>query len=91
MLNIYKISYDYTDCDYADEVGWHEVGVGYGNTWQDAIKNWLWDTSYKVISETPSEDGRSGIMEIHQTPPPEVFGWNQVQATFIDPDLTAHT
>ena len=65
--NLYKIS-----CESKDKSGrsrWDE-GKGPGDTWQDAIRDWLWDVSYQVVSETPSEDGRSGSMEITQNTPP---------------------
>ena len=50
--------------------GWTPVDTWSGDTWQDAIQHRLDDDNfgmagtYKSVSETPSEDGRSGIIEI---------------------------
>ena len=53
--------------------GWVEVWSVSGDTWQDAIRKWVdymgWIAgSYQVVSETPSEDGRSGITETQFEP-----------------------
>ena len=66
-----------------------------GDTWQKAIQDWIdewnyyFDTSYQVISENPSADGRSGIMEIQGNIPPKkwVSGEGQSNPTRR---LTAH-
>ena len=69
--NRYKISYAY------QVSGWSSIGVWTGETWQDAINNWIddwrkvWDVSYQVISEKPEEDGKSGLMDIIQDLPQE--------------------
>ena len=81
--NRYQVSYAY----YKDlGPDWFEDRLRVADTWQDAIYNWLeerfsaLDYSYQVVSETPSEDGRSGIMEI--TDDPQLMG--QVKATIIE-------
>ena len=67
--NRYRLDAHYTTNKGA-ESGWvRSYGSKPGDTWQDAIHEWLdrrWPTgtyAYTVISETPSEDGRSGIIE----------------------------
>ena len=49
--------------------GWlKDVLVETADTWQDAIQKWsdhfFGAGEYTVVAETPSADGRSGIMEI---------------------------
>ena len=66
--NSYKISYDY---GYGF---WHTIGVFTANSWQEALDSSIsyssrkysgsWIVPHTVISETPSEDGRSGIIKI---------------------------
>ena len=82
--NRYNISYDVWD------EGWDEdYDVWKGNTWQDAIHNWTdgWMDSYTVLSETPSEDGRSGLLMIQEdkTWRANTFLVWKVKATVIDP------
>ena len=74
--------------------GWTPVDIWSGDTWQDAIKTWLLDigwwrrpwslgVEYTVVSETPSEDGRSGILVTQFDP----TGFNtaaKIKATIID-------
>ena len=71
-------------------VGWLGDVLGEtADTWQDAIHKWLdrdvWTVGeYTVISETPSEDGKSGIIEIQFVDPPTSF-WEgaKIKATLI--------
>ena len=71
--NRYQISVNYKSSEteewagwrYSDWVGdWRETG----ENWQDAIQEWLdwvWTAvEYTVVAETPSGDGKSGIIEI---------------------------
>ena len=62
---------------------WRETA----DNWQDAIQEWLdifWTAGrYTVISETPSEDGRSGINEI-QFDAPYYYVSAKVKATLIE-------
>ena len=52
--------------------GWCRVEGQKADTWQDAIRNEVEATcgtgalfdSYQIMSETPSDDGRSGIMDV---------------------------
>ena len=67
--NLYTISYIY----YGEKEwsGWKENGVSSGDTWQDAIHNMLagrykGKIAYQVMEEKPSEDSRSGILEMQQ-------------------------
>ena len=57
-----------------------------GDTWQDAIHNWAEGilTSYQVVSATPSEDGRSGIMEIKDMEDDSQPIIKLIQATLIE-------
>ena len=67
--NRYQISRSDNECP-----EWNiSSDVWSGDTWQDAIQQWLKNdrikaTTYQVASETPSEDGRSGITEIQFYP-----------------------
>ena len=87
-------------CNYKGESGWsgwiEDDSVCLGDTWQDAIKNWLDDTDnylddtdvlYKSISATPSEDGKSGVIEIttqtRQGVPKVVWELRKIKATII--------
>ena len=65
--NSYRIVCDYKR--HAEWSGWIDNdSVRTGYNWQDAIQKLLDDRlisdAYKVVSETPLEDGRSGIIEI---------------------------
>ena len=83
----YEISYEYQPAK------WRWDCWVPGDTWQDAIHNWLerrhkgWEVPlYQVISETPSEDGLSGIMEITEDKKPESFlVVRNINATIISP------
>ena len=78
--------------------GWiTNSAVWQGSNWQEAIQNWLdehWveDVSggYQVVSETPSEDGRSGIIEM-QLDPPGFWVGAKIKATLIKDDRTTFT
>ena len=60
-----------------------------GNTWQAACQKWIAEMmkQHEVLSETPSEDSRSGIMEIKEPMP---HGWDnycvfwKIKANIID-------
>ena len=86
--NHYTIS-----CDYKDRrgvwIGWIDYGGGTGDTWQDAIHNSALGVAlrpYKVLSETPSKDMRSGVIEMSETPLPKPQVLRRVKATIIDDD-----
>ena len=70
--------------------GWLDDGVWPGDTWQDAIQNWvddwldIWAISYQVVSQIPSEDGRSGIMTIKDEQLPDSLVVEKVKATIIE-------
>ena len=76
-----------------DTSEWFDVVVWLEETWQDAIHTWLnaywhegWgkDGGYHVISETPSEDGRSGMIEIKEDPGTNAWKLKKVKATLIE-------
>ena len=80
-------------CKSTDASEWDDVDdLWPGDTWQDAIRRWIdeyWveDMSgvYQSMSETPLEDGRSGILEIRGHSPGSVLDVN-IQATLIKDD-----
>ena len=91
--NRFRQSINYKRRETEEWSGWRDSYYGaeyYGaetaDTWQDAIQTWLdrWHP-YKVVAETPSEDGKSGILEI-QFDPLESFTLLglKIKATFID-------
>ena len=90
--NRYRIDGTYRYQDGYTE-GWQACGVWPGDTWQDAIQKLLeyWykniDVSYQVVSEKPSEDGRSGIMEIQHVPMSHLRMKNHFQATLLENNL----
>ena len=59
------------------------------DTWQDTIHQWIddmlfwWRDQYTVVSEKPSEDGRSGIIEIQVDLPNRRLA-AKIKATLID-------
>ena len=66
--------------------GWLAVGVCPGDTWKDASRIWIDErlgTHRAGRSETPSEDGRSGIIEI-QLYPSGSYMAAKVKATIIE-------
>ena len=89
--NLYKIS-----CEHNDKDGWFYEGSWMADTWQDAIQNWRDEkrktrgVTFQMLSEAPSEDGRSGIMEV--TPDDILPAWDylvsaqQVKATIVEDD-----
>ena len=57
-----------------------------GQTWQEAIHNWTseWISPHTVLSEIPSEDGRSGVLVIQEA---RNTTWRTIwliRSTFID-------
>ena len=77
--NLYEIW-----CEYQE--GWFEDGEWPGDTWQDAIQNWVEDywKDLKVYAPKPSSDGMSGSMKITEDPRPEVWALRSVKATITD-------
>ena len=75
--NRYRTTFNYKSRETEEWTGWIEYGARVrADTWQDAIQEWLdsgWAAAdYTVVAETPSEDGRSGIIEI-QFDTPQYF------------------
>ena len=67
---------------------WEKSWVEKADTWQDAIQEWIdydWAAEeYTVVSETPSEDGKSGIIEIQLVPAGIYLVGAKLEATLID-------
>ena len=79
-------------CNYQHErggrEGWIEHEVLSADNWQDAIQGWIdrrWGLGgvYTVVSETSSEDGKSGII-VAQFDPRNVLVGAKVKATLIE-------
>ena len=83
--NRYRMSHEYKDGGWIDR---DDVGVWAGDTWLGATQEWIdryWPSEeYTVVSETPSEDGRSGILEIQFDTPPRFWLGVKIKATLID-------
>ena len=99
--NRYQIARNYKSRETEEWVGWRDNYYGpmaeyYGAepacTWRDAIQGWLdrgWASGcYTVVSETPSEDGQSGTIEIQFNPPRRFCLGVKIKATLIEE--TAH-
>ena len=75
--NSYRIERNYKKAT-GEWRGWGKSVVATVDTWQEATQWWLgqfWAAEeYTVVSENPSEDSRSGIIEI-QFDPPRDLGW----------------
>ena len=90
--NRYQISFNYKSSETEEWTGWRGSGwLETADTWQDAIRNMLLDEgyaevgAYQVVSETPSEDGKSGILEIQFNPPFAVaVAAEKIKATLIE-------
>ena len=67
--------------------GWIEDEVLSADNWQDAIQEWIdrvWPAGYyTVVAETPSEDGKSGIIVAQFDPLIALVG-SKVKATLIE-------
>ena len=80
------------DSSYKRPTGWSGwvggSGLWPGVTWRDAIQKWLdecWiEGSYKVVSETPSEDHRSGIIEIQVDSEPDFWVGVKIKSTLLE-------
>ena len=71
--NNYRIALNYKRRETEEWSGWVESGWWKtADNWQDAIQECLDDigvpAEYTVVAETPSEDGKSGIIEIEFDP-----------------------
>ena len=81
--NRYRIEYNFQRATGVWR-GWTEAGRRWemADTWQNAIHQWVddmgwwWHDECQVVSETPSEDGRSGIIETQVALPSGVVGAN---------------
>ena len=85
--NRYQISWN--EKNKREWTGWSDSDwILPADNWQDAIQkgldnSWASWPPYKVASETPSEDGRSGIITI-QYNPPEFWVEAKIKATLIE-------
>ena len=86
--NRYRASLNYKRSETDEWSGWRNTnGWDIADTWQDAIQAWLdyaWSGEYTVVAETPSEDGRSGIIEIQFDPPRDFYAGLKIKATLIE-------
>ena len=89
--NRYRISSNYKTERGSEWTGWLEDGHnGWpGDTWQDATCKKLDDIKwivgeYQVVSETPAEDGRSGILEIQLLERAALWVEVKLKATIIE-------
>ena len=86
--NRYRIERDWKkatgEWDWRNSDYWWETA----DTWQDAIHDCLDDTAaeeeYAVGAETPSEDGKSGSIEIQFDPPWGFYAGAKIRATLLD-------
>ena len=95
--NRYRIAWNYKSSENEEWAGWknsspfrkNSVWRETADTWQDAIQRWIdyaWPAGeYTVVSETPSEDGKSGTIEIQFVDQPRDF-WEgaKIKATLIE-------
>ena len=88
--NRYRKSFNYKRSETEEWEGWIDSDwLKPADNWQDAIQDWLaqaWpEGKYTVVAETPSEDGRSGIIEIQHNPSAIFPGAaEKIQATLIE-------
>ena len=89
----YRIDRNYKRRETGEWTGWAgPTALLFGlwaDTWQGAIKKWIardWAAEeYTVVSETPSEDDKSGIIEIQLDTPLSVkWVGAKFEATLID-------
>ena len=85
--NNYRIVCDYKSSETEKWAGWRGGVVDMADTWQDAIHEWIdnvWAAEYTVVSENPSEDSKSGIIEIQFDPPQPFWLGAKIKATHIE-------
>ena len=86
--NSYRKTVNYKTRETEEWEGWRDTDwLKPADDWQDAIHDWLsraWPTGdYTVVAETPSGDGRSGIIEI-QFGPKNFWAGVKIQATPLE-------
>ena len=84
--NRYRTTFNYKSSETEEWEGWRDTDwLKAADDWRDAIQGWLdrvWAAGgYTVVAETPSEGGRSGIIEIQFDPP---GGAAKIKATLIE-------
>ena len=88
--NRYRISRNYKTKQGWSRAEWiDDDSCRTADTWQEAIQKWVDDVrrlagAYQVISETPSEDTLSGIIEIQLVPAMSFWAGAKFKATLID-------
>ena len=86
--NRYQIASNYKDRGTWEWRGWGKSWLETADTWQDATPKWidhfLPGADYTVVSETPSEDSKSGIIEIQFDPPQPFCLGVKIKATLIE-------
>ena len=85
--NNYRIVCDYKSRETEEWTGWGKSWLETADNWQDAIHQWLdrgWVAGdYTVGAATPSEGGKSGIIEIQFGTPGFRVG-AKIKATLIE-------
>ena len=81
--NRYRLSREYKNEWWIDDEKYVWMRA---DSWQNAIHTWLenWGISYQLVSETPSEDSKSGIIEIQFDPPRDFLLGVKIKATLIE-------
>ena len=86
--NNYRIAWNYKSRETEEWTRWRDNHwSAAADNWKDAIQEWIDDAwtaeEYTVVSETPSEDSRSGIIEIQFDPPQPFCVGVKIKATLI--------
>ena len=90
--NRYRTTFNYKSRETEEWAGWKNSAYWWetADNWQDAIQEWIdyacgaAPDEYTVVSETPSEGGKSGIIEIQFDPPHRFLEVAKIKATPID-------
>ena len=87
--NRYRTARNYKSRKTGEWTGWIDKFFGEtADTWQDAIQKWIdryWPTEeYTVVSETYSEDSKTGITEIQFDPQQRFWLGVKIKATLIE-------
>ena len=87
--NRYRIESNYKSRVTEEWIGWDRGWFWKtADTWQDAIQKWIdricAAEEYTVVAETPSEDSKSGILEIQFDPQHRFWLGAKAKATLIE-------
>ena len=86
--NRYRIAINYKDRETEEWAGWRDKHFWRktADNWQDAIQeciDYAGPAEYTVVAETPSEDGKSGIIEI-DFGPTDFWAGLKIKATLVE-------